>query len=81
MQLDNGVEAWDFVSSQYVNSAVKNVHYYIRKHERWKLPDKAYNPLTTTYWHELCSTTDIQPTEASFYMSLIGILRWIFELG
>ena len=40
LQLDNGVRAWSFGSSQYVNAAVKNVETFMSKEEtsRWKLP-------------------------------------------
>ena len=81
--LDNGLEAWSFGSSQYVQAAVKNVQTIISKEEnkRWKLPAKANTPLSTAYRPELDVTPELEPKEASYYQSLIGILRWIVELG
>ena len=50
VQLDNGVFAWSFSSSQYVQAAVKNVEEYLAKPEncKWKIPSKAETPTQTT---------------------------------
>ena len=55
VQLENGVNAWAFSSSQYVQTAVKNVEAYLMSEDskHWKMPDKADTPLTTTYRPEL----------------------------
>jgi hypothetical protein len=56
VQLENGVDAWAFSSSQYVQAAVKNVEEWLAKEEnkkRWKLPRKAETPLCTSYRPEL----------------------------
>ena len=83
VQLDNGVYAWAFSSSQYVRAAVNNVEDYLAKDatNRWKLPRKAETPLSTSYRPELDISPELLPTEAAYYQSLIGILRWIVELG
>jgi hypothetical protein len=83
VQLENGVKCWAFSSSQYVQAAVKNVEDYLatRNDERWKLPRKADTPMRTVYRPELDVSPELGPTEAAYYMSLIGILRWIVELG
>ena len=81
VQLDNGVNAWAFSSSQYVQAAVKNVESYLDEQDKWKLPSKAETPLTTSYRPELDVTPVLTPIYASYYMSLIGILRWMVELG
>ena len=83
VKLENGVECWAFGSSQYVQAAVKNVEEYLAKQvtERWKLPTKVETPLRTTYRPELDVSPELGSTEATYYMSLIGVLRWIVELG
>ena len=55
VQLENGVNAWAFSSSQYVQTAVKNVEAYVKSEDskHWKMPNKADTPLTTTYRPEL----------------------------
>jgi hypothetical protein len=81
--LDNGVNAWAFSSSQYVRVAVKNVEDHLSKEEnkRWKLPRKADTPMSTSYRPELDVSSELAPQEAAYYQSLIGVLRWIVELG
>jgi hypothetical protein len=62
---------------------VKNVEDYIEKQSdpRWKLPAKAETPMQTSYRPELDVSPELEPQEAAYYQSLIGILRWIVELG
>jgi hypothetical protein len=83
VELDNGVKAWAFSSSQYVKAAVQNVEEFIVKDEtkRWKPPTKTETPLRTCCRPELDVTPELNPSEAAHYQSLIGILRWIVELG
>ena len=78
--LDNGVDAWSFSSSQYVQNAVANVETYLRKLGK-SLPRKATAPFTTGYRPEIDTTAELDPIEAAYYQSLIGIIRWIVELG
>ena len=83
VQLENGVLAWSFSSSQYVQSAIKNVEEYVRKskNSHLKIPSKAETPLTTSYRPELDVSPELTPRDSAYYQSLIGILRWIVELG
>jgi hypothetical protein len=86
VQLENGVECWAFRSSQYVKSAVTNVEAYLTKqaklgNSKWKLPAKAETPMQTSYRPELDVSPELEPIEAAYYQSLIGVLRWMVELG
>ena len=78
-----GVNPWAFSSSQYVQTAVNNVAAYLMSEDskRWKMPNKADTPLTTTYRPELDVSRELNKADAAYYQSLIGILRWIVELG
>ena len=78
--LDNGVEAWAFGSSQYVKAAVENVKDYLSQSGS-KLPGKAETPIRTSYRPELDVTDVLNPIDSAYYQSLIGILRWMVELG
>ena len=78
--LNNGVEAWSFSSSQYVKAAVKNVEEYLAKEDR-KLPTRAASPFLARYRPETDTTPELCHTKASYYMALIGVLRWMVELG
>lgn len=81
--LDNGVGAWAFGSSQYIQNAVKNVESYIAKPENGqrKLPKRVETPTRTAYRPEIDITPELGAKDATYYQSLIGILRWIVELG
>ena len=81
VELDNGAKAWAFSPSQYVQAAVKNVKSFLDGQERYRMPCKADTPMKTSYRPELDITPELDPIKASYYMSLIGILRWIVELG
>ena len=78
--LENGVQAWRFGSAQYVGAAVKNVEKYLQNKGE-KLAARASAPLLANYRPEKDVTDELQGEEASYYMSLIGILRWMVELG
>ena len=78
--LKNGVEAWSFSSSQYVQAAVKNVEEYLSKEGR-KLPRRAASPFAANYRPETDTSPELCDTKASYYMALIGVLRWMVELG
>ena len=83
VQLENGVWAWSFSSSQYVQSAIKNVEAYIGRPENshLKIPSKAETPLITSYRPELDVSSELTSRDSTYYQSLIGILWWIVELG
>ena len=70
-----------FSSSQYVQAAVENVEAYLEKQERWKIPSTAETPLVTSYCPELDVSLELGEMDTVYYMSLIGILCWMVELG
>ena len=80
VQLENGVHAWAFGSSQYVQAAVQNVEKQLRE-KHLQLPAKALTPLPTDYRPEVDVSNALDADESAHYQSLIGILRWIVELG
>jgi hypothetical protein len=78
--LSNGMRAWAFGLSQYVNSAVTNVYTHLQKRGE-KLPYKAPTLISSGYWPEIDISPELSKADASFYQSLIGVLCWIVELG
>ena len=73
VQLENGVNAWAFSSSQYVQIAVKNVEAYLDSQDSkcWKISSKADTPLTTTYRPELDVSRELNVADAAYYQSCI----------
>jgi len=78
--LENGRKCWSFASSQYVQNAVKNVENYRNKNCLGQLP-RVKSPWSRNYLPESDVSPELSPIMSSYFQSLIGILRWIVELG
>ena len=78
--LENGITAWSLSSSQYVQNAVSNVESYLKK-ENLTLPKKATALFSPGYCPEVDVTPELDVIQAAYFQSLVGILRWIVELG
>ena len=78
--LENGTQCWSFSSSQYVQNAVKNVEDQLHKTGE-KLPTRVRSPWPTNYRPESDITPELSSFKATYFQSLIGVLRWIVELG
>ena len=89
VEVEPGILAWAFSSSKYVQEAVKNVDAELKK--RFNNNEKFGNkhglrgnpkaPLKTDYRPELGMPPELNVIDAAYYQSLIGILRWMAELG
>ena len=78
--LPNVINAWGVSARQYIQEDVNNVEGHLRKSGMylWKGSNSA---LMKNYWPECDVTSDMNETDSSYYMSLIGILRCIVEMG
>ena len=81
VELDNGVKCWGFSSSQYVQNAVRNVEKYLERNGRSTLKRNCKSPWPCNYRPEIDTSPELPLDEVSYYQSLIGVLRWIVELG
>jgi len=79
--MDNGQECWAFGSTQYVQAAVNNVEEYLKKIDMRMLSTKVKTPLSNKYGQKIDMSEELSESEALYYHSLIGVLRWIVELG
>ena len=59
---------------------MENVEIYLKQKSK-TLPRKVNTPLSANYRLEINISKELSPSEGSYYMSLIEILRWIVELG
>ncbi len=82
-QLPNGIYAWGMSPSKYVNQAVKNcqTHLTAKLNNKYKIPTRSDNPFPTNYCPDTDVTEPPDPECLSFYQHLIGIMRWMVELG
>ena len=78
--MENIQECLEFGSTQYVRAAVDNVKEYLRNKGE-KLAVKALTPLKSNFRPVIDITEELGEDESSYYQSLIGVLRWIVELG
>ncbi len=80
MQLSNGEVAWALSSDTYVKRAVEEVE---RQLGQWglQLKKKVVSPLASGYRPELDASPELDEKKASYYASLMGVLRWCLELG
>jgi hypothetical protein len=79
-QLRDGNTAWAISSDTYVKRAVTEVERelsYVGK----QLHKKAVTPMASGYRPELDNTPELDEKRASYYASLMGVLRWCIELG
>ena len=84
----DGSYAWTMGAQGYVKKVVKNVKKRLEEdHLQFnkKLSDPAISapqPFSSVnYRPELDTSTECDPKQVTFYQNLIGILRWVVELG
>ena len=55
---------------------------YLRglNNDRWTLPKKAANPFLMGYAPDMEKSPVLEPDVASYYQSLIGMVRWMVEI-
>ena len=82
-QAANGVWCWTMSPSKYVREAVKNCDAHLKKNfdGRHSLPKKAPNPFLYGYEAESDTSPALDPERASYYQTIIGVMRWMVELG
>ena len=80
VELNNGIDCWEFSSTQYVQDAVNNVEQYLKVKGK-KLISKAPALFQNNYRPEIDMTEELGDDDAAYYHSFIGVLRWIVDLG
>jgi hypothetical protein len=76
----DGQEYWSMSSYGYVKSAVNNVKQMLKSEDRY-LKTTAKTPLPSGYRPEVDMSDELNNDLASRYSQLIGVLRWMVELG
>ena len=78
----NGPEKvrWAFESSSYVTKAMKDVERELAEADM-KLMPNVKTPLASGYRPELDISPELGSKQLNYFQGLIGILRWICELG
>jgi hypothetical protein len=80
--LGDGRHVWSMSAASYIKSAVANIETELSSNLPYKiLRPKAYRPMRTGYRPEIDVTPLLSDGMASYYQGLIGVLRWICEIG
>ena len=80
VELPNGVNTWAISSSQYIQECVRNVEEKL-KAEGKALRKGTSSPLRPGHHPECDVSPELNEEEASYYQSLVGVTRWIVEMG
>ena len=69
--------------TRYDQKAVRNYIVYLLFNYggKYRMPKKAVNPFKMCYDPELDTSLELDPDTAYYYLTIIGILRWIIEIG
>ena len=71
---------WPMSSEKYVKQAVADVELELSNVDQC-LPTRVTTPLSQGYRPELDQSREVDGKRGQYYQSLIGVLRWICELG
>ena len=80
VELENSVSAWSFSSSRYVQSSVQDDKIHLRSIKQ-SLSKHYSVPFTTGHKPAIDISATLRAIYSAYYQSLIGVLRWLFELG
>ena len=83
LRLENVVWAWGKPPARYVKELVANNEKYLEElaEARWQFPKKkSENPFVRYYSQEMDETFSLEQDLASWYQSLIGMIRWMVEM-
>ncbi len=82
-RLPNGVIVWGLSPSKYVIQAVKNCQMHLTEKlaGKYSIPARADNPFPVDYDPSTDLSDLLNPDCSSFYQHLIGVMRWMVELG
>jgi hypothetical protein len=68
--------------SKYIQEACKNAKQCHKENQpQSRYPSKCTAPFSTKYRPECDVTPELEPEEASYFQSIIGVLRWAVKLG
>jgi hypothetical protein len=82
-QLPNEEMVWELTPSKYAVQAVKNcqLHLIEKLAGKYSIPARADNPFPVDYDPSTDLSDILDPDCSSFYQHLIGVMRWMVELG
>ena len=80
MDLPNGVMAWTWSSSKYVQEAIRNVEPELAKRVK-RLRKGMHTPFSANYRPEIDTSPQCDDEDSKLYLLVIDGLRWVVEIG
>ena len=80
IDMPDGTQTWCMSSDLYVKRAIADVERELG-YVGQTLRKKASTPFSTKYRPELDGSPELDPKRANYFQGLVGVLRWIIELG
>ena len=80
IMISEGSNCWSMSSEKYVKAAVANVEEKLSKSNKI-LPGRCNTPLKPGYRPEMDDSCELKADGLQYYQELIGVLRWMVELG
>ena len=79
----NGVWCWTLSPSKYVQEACKKCDIFLKNNfdGKYYLTKMAPNPFVVGYRPETDMTDPLDTDRASYYQTMIGVMRWMVEIG
>lgn len=71
---------WAMSATEYVKRAIEEVERELHQKDAF-LPKRVETPLSSGYLPELDFSVELDSQQTNYYQGLIGVLRWIVELG
>ncbi|KAL7475938.1 hypothetical protein ACHAW6_001835 [Cyclotella cf. meneghiniana] len=80
---EDSTVAWGLSPLKYVQQAVRNIETFLKSNldGRYSLPKRAKNSFPCDYAPDEDVSLLLEPDVAKFYKQLMGIMRWMYELG
>jgi hypothetical protein len=73
-------QVWCMSASEYVKRAIEEIERELAMEDAY-LPKRTETPLSSGYRPELDFSLELEGSKVNYYQGLIGVLRWIVELG
>ena len=75
-----GAEGWYMSAEKYVRATVDNVKHALAKQNQ-RLLTHCKTPIMSGYWPETDTLTEIKVEGVTQYQEMVGVLRWVVDLG
>jgi hypothetical protein len=73
-------KVWAMSATEYVKQGIQEVERELAAQDAY-LPKRVETPLSSNYRPELDFSRNLDGSQVNYYQGLIGVLRWIVELG